>query len=109
VRNRVALVLAGGFDQSDVNLADTGDLLAFEPAMSRALEQLILARKRGRGAARSAANYPAVEPSAQASLIPKRNPPRSRERGGVAVALGAENAQTTAGTVPGVSRGGQRR
>lgn len=73
VRGRVALVLVGGFDDSDVNLVDTGDLIAFEPAMSQALQRAIVARKREQRAeaGRSSAEQPAVHPG-QASLIPKR-------------------------------------
>jgi hypothetical protein len=45
VRNRVVVVLFGGFDDEPVELAQVGDLLAFRPLVRNAFEHAILARK----------------------------------------------------------------
>ncbi len=46
LRQRVALVVLGGFDNGDVHLPDVGELLAFEPHVAAALGRVILTRKR---------------------------------------------------------------
>ncbi len=47
VRGKAALILAGGFEDTDVSLNDVGELLTFEAHMSQALERAIRQRKSG--------------------------------------------------------------
>ncbi len=65
VRGKAALVVVGGFDDTDVSLNDVGELLAFEAHMSQALERAIRQRKstqRGESEAVTATDEPTSRP-----------------------------------------------
>lgn len=47
VRGRPVLLLYGDHGESDVRLADVGDILAFSPLVASALERVIVKKKRG--------------------------------------------------------------
>ena len=64
VRQRVVILLYGDHGESDVQLEQLGDVIAFAPLVARALERILLQRKREMAGISS--NFPAPPPMVEA-------------------------------------------
>lgn len=78
VRDRVVVVLVGGFDDEPVELTHVGDLLAFRPLVRAAFERVILTRK----GQVTGPNVVGFQPRR-----PRYSPPSSEDRAKALVAL----------------------